>query len=1282
MLESKERLRQSQAKELEKYLGVSGKPEDELATVHDVRMSGTCEWFTAKNSYQKWRDFSQNSPTVIWVNGKPAAGKSVLAGYVIDQLGELNGACSWFFFKHGDKSKSRLSNCLRSLAFQMACMDNSIREKILEMRNADITLDNGNEGMIWRKLFLSGIFQAKFRRHYWVIDALDECVDFSSFFGPMLAKLGEIPIRVLIMSRDTAELETHFSSLPIHRFWSENISIADTLPDVKSLILSKAKTFFVKGEDDRTSLVETILEKSQGSFLWTVLVLNHLSNSHGEKEISQVLSDVPQGMESLYERTLEIMSRATHEKILAKAILTWTTCATRPLTTKELEGALKLDVKDNFPNLRESILALCGQLVTVGKLGKVQMVHETAREFLLNENLESEFAINKLEAHTRIARTCLMYLTADDMKPARTSRCGSITPKRAEFSLYACTEMSYHLAKSDTSTKDILELLERFLKSNVLSWVEVIAETQNLTPLIDAGRNLRMYLNSCTAEQSPHHQEIQAIRDWTIDLIRMTAKFADSLVTSPAAIYSLIPPLCPTESMIYKTPNRGRRLSLLGLSTASWGDRLSFMNFQNGRTNAVCYGDGFFAVGLTTGAISLYHATSFQEYLALDHGESVRFLEFNSKSYLLASCGARTVIVWDVRSGETIHSFEVLRPMGITFDKNLLIATSSKNHLLTWDLDKDGIQLPNRPWKDSIEQEDKPLRKMPAAVSISVSHQILAVAYIRQPITLWDLERDTYYGNCGKRLRSGKTSTDPVSALVINPNPDISLLAITYHDGEPVLLNPFNDQHLGGFRANCHTLAASPDGRLLAGSAGSGIIKIFEFETLKLLYQVKSSDMYIKQLAFSRDSLHLADIRGSQCNVWDPGFLLGNFGGDNSSGTTSTAVVADVNQAAPNTTVKISSMILHPKGGFFFCGKGDGSISLYDLKTGFMTQSLYRHKCSVHILAYWPGCDTIMSVDLSNKILAVKLKSSLTTGWVVEKELFQSQLNCGMTVTQILPGEAAGRFIVSTRRSAYLWSADGQLLETRTYPGSPRIRKWTEHPQSTLHMICIDATEARIYAWDDLSEVASVSLSFDMTELEVKSVVPYKSSTKSWIIIELSELDGPNNTRAVHLLDAEPFYLKSPSFSDGASDVAITEKIKAEPLDVIGTASIPFFGPQFSALSRHIVHVTGLSDTNKFLFLDTRSWVCSIDLRTLDSHQASYWRHFFIPYDWFAGILRDIICTVSLQNILFAVSGEVAIVKGGLEYAEKVNVEVGTDGTNGSLTIQEKRRIQNKAPRC
>lgn len=110
-------------------------------------------------------------------------------------------------------------------------------------------------------------------------DALDECMNSAPLFD-MLAKLNALlPLRILLISREALDFQTDFLSLSSHQTQTERISISDTLPDIKILVESKAKTFIMKDDNDRAALMEKILEKSRGSFLWTILVLTKLSNS-------------------------------------------------------------------------------------------------------------------------------------------------------------------------------------------------------------------------------------------------------------------------------------------------------------------------------------------------------------------------------------------------------------------------------------------------------------------------------------------------------------------------------------------------------------------------------------------------------------------------------------------------------------------------------------------------------------------------------------------------------------------------------------------------------------------------------------------------------------------------------------------------------------------------------------------------------------------------------------------------------------------------------------------
>ncbi|KAH6681563.1 NACHT and WD domain protein [Halenospora varia] len=1257
-----------QVNELQKYLGVSNELEDDFFSADDAYLPGTCQWLSTKSRYSKWKGFDPDSPRIFWVSGKPATGKSILASYAIRQLQATGAQCSYFFFKYGDKSKSRLSACLRSIAFQMARANAGVRQALLNMYKDEIHFDKDNERTIWRKLFLSGIFQTVIPAQYWVIDALDECGNSTLLFDLILSKLDKsIPLRILITSRETADLAKGFSTIGHDQVLSENISPLDTLPDIRLLVETKKESLVVKDEIDRASLVEKIVEKSKGSFLWTVLVLKELSNSYSEKEVNHALEDVPGGMKPLYSRTLDLMSQVTRGKELSKAILIWATSTTRPLSSKELEDALKLDMKDNFLKLiEETISELCGQLVTLDRSGKVQMVHETAREFLFDDDLRSEFAINKREAHTRIARTCLTYLAGDEMKPPRSGRRGNTNAKRSEFLMYACAAFSYHLAKADPLANDILILVDKFLKKNILSWIEVIGRTKDLIPLIRTSKNLRTYLNACSAERSPLGTEMQTIRGWTTDLIRLTAKFADALIISPPAIYSLIPPFCPADSTVFKVGSSGRRLSVLGLSNTQWDDRLSCIEFH-GQTSALSYGDGFFAIGTMAGTIALYHASSCQEYKILDHGEKVKYLQFKAKSDLMASCGMKHIRIWDIRSGQIIHTFQAPRiVISMVFDENHLVIACQKNYLASWNLDDDGAKLPDRPWNNSAKYREGLLPGTPRAISISTGHKMMALAYTGQPIILWDLEEDIYYGTCGKKLPNGETSTHVVSVLVLNPNANISLLAASYLDGEVVLLDPFSDDQIENVHADCHTLAASPDGRLLAGGTAGGMFHIYEFDTLRLLYRVKSSNYFIKQLAFSKDSLRLADIRGSQCNIWEPAVLLRDLAGDDSS----VGTVASVFEAVvPEIKVKVSAIAIHPLGEVVFCAQEDGTVCLRDMKTGAFRRTLYSHKSRVPILTWWPQSSIIMSIDGSNGVIAWQLKK-LQGHWEPENMLFQSHLEeeKSSCIIQLLISEEAKKFILSTRESDYLWTIDGQQENARTYSKTPGIRKWAQHPKFLTHVICVDETVARIHTWDDWSEVMCISLGIETKGLQLKSVASYRLGLRWRILIEQSELDGTATTCGIHVLDADVFDFKNEPVENALipNSNILKDVGPLSPNENISTSSrtVADVPPQHDDLADCIAHVIGISDASRLIFLNAQSWVCSVALSDLESPCPSYTRHFFVPYDWFSGT-RVIVCEISRRDVLFARNEDAVIIKGGLEFTELVKLETKSSATRG-----------------
>jgi hypothetical protein len=109
---------------LDVFLGTSDAAEDDYSRVDSARMPGSCEWLMKKSTYLDWIKSGNNQ--LYWMSAKPATGKTVLSGKVINHLKGLGKDCSICFFNYGNKAKSNISSFLLSMARQMAIMHTEI----------------------------------------------------------------------------------------------------------------------------------------------------------------------------------------------------------------------------------------------------------------------------------------------------------------------------------------------------------------------------------------------------------------------------------------------------------------------------------------------------------------------------------------------------------------------------------------------------------------------------------------------------------------------------------------------------------------------------------------------------------------------------------------------------------------------------------------------------------------------------------------------------------------------------------------------------------------------------------------------------------------------------------------------------------------------------------------------------------------------------------------------------------------------------------------------------
>ena len=1222
-----------QRRVLDSLLGVTDIPKDYLMDVENLRLTGSCEWLVKKNSFREWCDSANTH--LYWISAKPATGKTVLSGKIIHHLQNQNRDIAFFFFDYRNKAQTTTSSFLLSMAGQMAHMHSEVLRTVLDICEKDDQLCKAHYRTIWRKMFVEGICRLKFPRpQYWVIDGLDECKTDSELI-PLLLKMVEArSIRVLLTCRNRLESYRQ-PPHPKVKVISEEISADDTTNDIALFLEANMHDLPAIDEEARHDIVTTISAKAAGCFLWVSLILQELRYAHTTKEIRQVLEDVPSDMNNFYARILDQMSRGPpYGKILAKAILIWTVCAARPLTTKELHQALEMDIGDQVHDVKASIESRCGQLIYVDTQSRVQMIHQTARDYLLSASDTSEFGINRKVGHRRLLMTCLAYLNSNEMRGRKRQSLimSSIIKERGPFADYACNSFFEHILSVSSQDDEILTSLGRFLgSSNVLTWIEYIADS-NLNYLVRTANAFKNYLQRRSNCLPPLGKDTALLSSWATDLIKLVTKFGKNMKSSPSSIHYLIPPFCPSETALRKyfiAPSHG--ITVVGLTSTNWGDCLSTIVDPQEQFSALASSDQYFAVGTSSGKIVVYNETTCQEAQSLQHQESVALLDFGRGTDYLVSAGSRLICLWDTSSWELLWKSSIPQQcMSVAFieEDQLLLGALRNNCLMIWDLSTGDVR-DTVDWTEDFEGPRSNSFRRPTIAAFCTESCLLAVVYRGQDILLWSLESYTLLDTYNRHGSSSKTKSRGddagVLCLVFSEAPHANLLAAGYLDGDLLLF----DTALGSVKEtawmNAQTLACSPDGRTLASGDSSGTIQLFDFETLRPLYRINSDEYCIRRLAFSGDSHRLMDIRRSECRVWDPMVSTRQDGDELSNDTVSIYGPQEISPESAKKVILITSLACQGGGEMFFCGREDGSVYLYDTKCGQQCHKLFGHANGVSIVSlfYDNESNTLISLDVTSRIIANQLVYG-QDGWERAKVLLDHHV--GAAVQQVLTNPRSTHLLISTASNDTLWSIsshDHGVIATNTWHDRSSWR-WHTHPSNHDHLILILENAAHLYDWKTLKRLTGAEgillQGSILPELAISSISPCFDATV--IATAFSESSKPQAKFKLLLWNASDF---NPESKEAVSI------------------------PKYHILADQVRSLIGI-DEKRLVFLHSEGWICSAEARAAKSEV--YNRHFFLPIDWLTSntnMMTEVTCN---GDIIFVKGEEVAVIKRGLENVE------------------------------
>ncbi|KAK7750570.1 hypothetical protein SLS62_007546 [Diatrype stigma] len=254
---------------------------------------------------------------------------------------------------------------------------------------------------------------------YLIIDGLDECKDaerenIASWFRGAVENLTEAePPRCLFVSQDDKVARNSFCNIPAIKITDDN---QDDLAEFAKVWHERIECKFGTLQSHNCHIARIILARSQELFA------KYLEDQVNRADLLEELAPakLPVKLDQVYERILDRVNESKTDNVLKylNQILGWIVCARRPLRWREIQGAVSIDLEnehiDYKKEISESPKGLFASLVEVKEDGTVELVHGTAREYLLRIG-----SINLREADYSLSTSSLSYLTLPQMEIER-----------------------------------------------------------------------------------------------------------------------------------------------------------------------------------------------------------------------------------------------------------------------------------------------------------------------------------------------------------------------------------------------------------------------------------------------------------------------------------------------------------------------------------------------------------------------------------------------------------------------------------------------------------------------------------------------------------------------------------------------------------------------------------------------------------------------------------------------------------------------------------------------
>ena len=460
----------------------------------------TFRWVLEPSSPVNFENWVRCQSGIYWIKGKAGSGKSTLMNFLLthhqaaESLRSWAGAkelvtASFFFWNAGSSLQRSQEGLFRSLLYEIMiqCPDliRTVCASKAEMFRPFVKeIDPWTREELWHAIGQLREQSGMRARFCFFIDGLDEYDGDPDHIIGVLESLRSWPdIKLCISSRPWNEFIDAFGRPSDPQLALEDLTREDIEVYVRDTLEENSRFKTLRVRDNRSQdLVQEIVDKAQGVFLWVRLVvkslLTGLRNADRISDLQRRLQDFPETLEKYFGHmiaSVEPIYRGQTAQAFTYALKTRDPLSLMTysfLDEEDLDHLVaarpnpltRQDIISRQDDMRRRLNGRCKGLLEVGAVDvdsyddlssgpRVEFHHRTVRDFLLTKDMQDMLVKNLEPGFEPIARICKALVAQVKALDYSALEKGSRLPIELlqELVLYARrVERETHVPQSDT----------------------------------------------------------------------------------------------------------------------------------------------------------------------------------------------------------------------------------------------------------------------------------------------------------------------------------------------------------------------------------------------------------------------------------------------------------------------------------------------------------------------------------------------------------------------------------------------------------------------------------------------------------------------------------------------------------------------------------------------------------------------------------------------------------------------------------------------------------------